>query len=387
MKRATLRVCMNQILDNLFEVINEFLECSDVVALFATSKSVRMLLVLPDNVVRRSRRTSLSFVRVSDWELCSTWMSVYRFVIGCLIFDNSEQVVTYFKSVLHVCASPSLPSLSMPVRILYQGGSVPAPLIVIPDDLMLRKERIFSNCAEDCFASLYESNVLYNSRGIVETDTDRPISLDDICIAVVSSNDDLHLSNNRDLHSVYFCVGVQTIDNRRLENCTSLISVVLPEGLISIGDYTFEGCSSLSSVVLPEGITSVGGCAFSDCSSLSLVVLPEGLISIGDYAFHGCSSLSSVVLPDGLTSIGDNAFCNCLSLSSVILPEGLTKIGDYAFHNCSSLSSVVLPDGLTSIGDYAFYGCSSLSSVVLPDGLTNIGDDAFPSWVQIHNNP
>ena len=149
---------MNQVLDNLFEVINEFLQCAEVVALFTTSKSVRMLLILQDNVVRRSRRTSLSFVTVADWLSCSTWMSVYRFVIGALIFDNPKQVVAYFKSVL--CASPLS---TMPVRILYRGESVPTPLIVIPDDLMLRKEFVFSNCAEDCFASLYESNVLYNS--------------------------------------------------------------------------------------------------------------------------------------------------------------------------------------------------------------------------------
>ena len=55
---------MNQVLDNLFEVINEFLQCAEVVALFATSKSVRMLLILQDNVVRRRRKTSLSFATV-----------------------------------------------------------------------------------------------------------------------------------------------------------------------------------------------------------------------------------------------------------------------------------------------------------------------------------
>jgi hypothetical protein len=274
---------MNQVLDNLFEVINDNLFCSEVLSLMSTSHSVRKLILREDVVsvvsrpaVRRSLTTTLRYHRVSNWRSCFTWMSRYRFSIGCLLFDNPEQVVTYFKHILREFSSSSISVI--PVRIFYQGERVSAPLIAILDDEVLRRDRVFCRCAEDCFSSLYESNPLYNCHrmGMVEMGTDQ-ISLSKICVAIVSSTRNFRLLRTSSLHTVYFCGGIRTIERGSCARQTSLISVVFPKDLTNIGDHAFAHCISLSTVVLPQCLTSIGDHAFSDCTSLSTVVLPESL--------------------------------------------------------------------------------------------------------------
>jgi hypothetical protein len=400
---------IDQVFENLFELIHQYLECHEVVALLSASKSVRTLLIpqeteniraLRNRSAKWDVRITLRYRTVLDWRLCFDWMSKYRFMIESLILDNPEQVVTYFKSLFF-----GFPLSVMAVRLLYRGGSVPTPLIAIEDNPMLRSELFFLNCSEDCFSSLYESNLSCNlSLEMVEMWNDE-ISLENICIAIIGANDSSQFSSMQKLECVYFCQGLNTIDDSLLSYTPSLSTVILPEGLTTIGSRTFEGCSglsmislphglltlgndafnsctSLSSVVLHEGLSNIGDAAFSNCSSLSSIVLPYGLVSIGSHAFYGCVSLSSIVLPEGLISLGDNAFSGCTSLSSVVFPDTLLAIASEAFRDCTSLSSALLPQGLTSLGAFSFSGCTSLSSVVLPKtGLISIGHGAFSSSI------
>ena len=160
---------MNQIFENLFELIHQYLQCHELLAILSVSHSLRTILIpqeenvgsLRNRPARRSVSTILSFSRVCDWRLCGNWMCMYRFSIGSLILDNPEQAVKYFTSVII-----DFPLLCMPVRILYRGRRVSGPSIAIADGGMLRNEPVFSNCAEDCFSSLYESNLLHNLCGI-----------------------------------------------------------------------------------------------------------------------------------------------------------------------------------------------------------------------------
>jgi hypothetical protein len=409
-------MCLSFVLDNLFEVVNKYLQLHEVATLVSTSKYIRIILV-PDEKICCPvwRRTTICFGSISDWLSCSAWMSRCRFTLESIIFEDVEEVVTYFKSSL--CD----PTSYLPRRILYRGENVSKPLIAIADDALLRRVGRFSNCAENCFSTLYHSNLAYNTR---ETDCmENNVFSTEISIAVVSPNDVAYLSSSEQLNFLYIrpgdysigvpsfrdhiyltsvvlskgltsigdhtfskCMllsylvlpeGLKSIGRYAFCGCLSLSSVVLPEGLISLGHSSFAHCSSLSSILIPEGIVTIDNCAFADCSVLSSVILPDGLTKIGNYAFSGCSSLSSIVIPEGITSVGHGTFYGCSVLSSVILPEGLTSIGNFAFSNCSSLSNIVLPEGLIRIGNSAFSGCSSLASIVLPEGMTHLGDSAF----------
>ena len=336
-------VVLRAVFENLFELIHQYLQLQEIVALSATSKSVRIILIpqedmgpLRNRPERKNTPITVNSSTINDWGACSTWMASYRFTIGSLILDNPEETLAYFKVVFCDC-----PQSCMPMRIIYRGSYVSDPLIAIADDLILGEDGPFSNCAEDCFSSLHSSNLSCNLQGVAAMDNGG-ISLDKIRIAVVTVRYQACLSSMRRLECVYLSRGIDTIERQTFVGYTSLTSIVLPESLTTIDHSSFYGCSSLTSVLLPESLTTIGICAFCGCSSLTSVVLPEGLTTIGSFTFYGCSLLTSVVLPDGLTSIGNSVFSGCSSLTLVALPARLANISASQYYNGSSLK-VVLP--------------------------------------------
>ena len=174
----------------------------------------------------------------------------------------------------------------------------------------------------------------------------------------------------KDITSVRFNDGLQTIGDGAFFNCKSLKSIKLPHTVVEIGRNAFRGCSILREVTLNDGLQEIGAMAFFFCKSLEYITLPSTVTEIGNHAFGSCSDLSKVTLNDGLTKIGDYTFCNCTSLESI-------KIGSQAFYYCYNLREVILNDGLQKIGINAFFNCTSLKSIKLPSTVTEIGYRAF----------
>lgn len=154
---------------------------------------------------------------------------------------------------------------------------------------------------------------------------------------VIGILDDVDISDNVTITSLYRGVPVTTIGNGAFKDCTNFTSVVMPDSIISIGNGAFSHCSSLTSVVIGNGVGTISNMAFYYCTSLKSVVIPESVTTIANWAFQNCSSLTSVTIPDSVASIGFNAFKDCTRLTRIVIPDSVTFIGFSAFYGCSNL--------------------------------------------------
>ena len=108
------------------------------------------------------------------------------------------------------------------------------------------------------------------------------------------------------------------------------------------GGTTFNFLRQITSVNFPSGIESIDSYSFNKCIGLTSVTIPNSVTSIGDYAFYHCNGLTSITIPNSVTSIGDYALYYCIGLTSIIIPNSVTSIGNYAFYNCSGLISITI---------------------------------------------
>ena len=170
--------------------------------------------------------------------------------------------------------------------------------------------------------------------------------------------------------------GIFYLDNQKVTD------LVIPKDIKAIYDV-FTGYKELKSVTFPDGLETIGWCAFAGCTGLETVVLPKSLDTLGTRAFENCTGLTKVQFPAIVNSIGDWAFEECTNLATVVMPRAIETMGHSAFYNCKSLTSIVLPEVLTEIKSNTFYGCSSLQSVTFTDDLETIDFNAFKGCTKL----
>lgn len=124
--------------------------------------------------------------------------------------------------------------------------------------------------------------------------------------------------NYRELVSINFPNGLETINNYAFQYCASLISVNLPNTLRTLDSYSFANCTSLTSVSLNNSLTSIGICSFQYCN-LSSVVVPDSVTSKLRYVFRGNTSLTTATIGSGCTGLGTLCFNSCNSLNTLII--------------------------------------------------------------------
>ena len=64
--------------------------------------------------------------------------------------------------------------------------------------------------------------------------------------------------------------------------------MTIPAAIKAVSGELFEGCKNLESVTFEPGVESIGIFAFSRCGKLKTVNLPESVKSIAKNAFRGC---------------------------------------------------------------------------------------------------
>ena len=159
-----------------------------------------------------------------------------------------------------------------------------------------------------------------------------------------------------------------------------ITSVVFPDGLESIGEDAFYYCKKLTSVELPESLTTIDDGAFAQCDALATAEIPSSVTYIGDNAFENCA-LTSVTIPSSVYYIGEEAFSSCDNLETIDFSNAtsLEEIGERAFRWCYQLKTVDMTNAtsLEYIGAYAFYECSNLEKVIIPSSIEYAGEYLF----------
>ena len=180
--------------------------------------------------------------------------------------------------------------------------------------------------------------------------------------------------------------GVNGVADGLFKDCRNVTSVVFPPGMETLGDSMFSGCASLETVGLPVALKSIGDYAFQNCGKLESVSVPSGVTNIGQYAFAYCKKLVDVGLPNGLAAMGDSAFEGCEKLVAVTIPASLKRIPMAAYEWCTNLSSVTVEDGVEIIGNAAFYGCKKLPAFTIPDSVKVVENIAFYNCAFLDTN-
>ena len=160
-----------------------------------------------------------------------------------------------------------------------------------------------------------------------------------------------------------------------------LVSVYFENGCESIPESAFAGCDKLSEVHIPNTITSIGSRAFSHCESLESINIPNSVTSIGDGAFSHCESLESINIPNSVTSIKSNMFNSCHNIKSISIPNSVTQINTSAFDDCSNLEELVFPNTITKVFTEShhfinFVNLSRLKQLTIPFAL-----ELFPELI------
>ena len=205
-------------------------------------------------------------------------------------------------------------------------------------------------------------------------------------------------SNKKELRSVHFEIGLQSIGMEAFRGCEQLLQVTIPDTVTSIGVDPFVMCNeNLTVSVMPGSYAEeyckrygIGydyhyGFMTDTYSGESIefyygtggdVFVPDKLAGveikkIGYTAFCGRTNVRSVVIPDSVEEIVREAFTECTALEYVKMSESLLEIGAGAFAMCSSLRMVVIPEKVTTIVD-AFDYCTSLETVAIPASVNEM---------------
>ena len=276
--------------------------------------------------------------------------------------------------------------------------------VVIPASVTHVGAGAFSYCDKMVFDAETVSRICLLSGWAVAADS--PFGLVDL-FGVNGVADGL-FKDCRDVTSVVFPPGIETLGGSMFSGCRALESVSLPAVLKSIESYAFQSCQKIQAVNIPSGVTNIGQLAFGYCEKLAAVSLPDVLVAMGDNAFEGCTNLTSVTIPASLKRIPMGAFEWCTSLTNVTVEAGVEVIGNASFYRCTGLSSFTIPDSVKVVEDIAFGGCrfvnttaianvemvdgwvvdantETLTEVVVPGDVRGIANNAFDNCRKLTN--
>lgn len=188
--------------------------------------------------------------------------------------------------------------------------------------------------------------------------------------------------------------------------------------VVAIADSAFYNCKDLTSITFNKGLETIGKNAFDFCTSLDDDIRLSGDIKeIGYLAFNNCIKLASINIGKQVTTIHDGAFAktgcpvtldadnpNFMQTDFIIfqpkegrliyidpqattlqMPANISIIGDYAAANCKKLETLNLHEGIKKIGYQAFVACYGLSNVELPASLEEIGEAAFKYTIRLQS--
>ncbi|MDY6397477.1 MAG: leucine-rich repeat protein [Treponema sp.] len=140
------------------------------------------------------------------------------------------------------------------------------------------------------------------------------------------------------------------------------LKIEIPSTVKEITAETFYKSKNLTTVIFNEGLETIGNNAFASDSNLKTVKIPSTLKAIGNYAFRECTALTNINLNSGLEKISENAFLECTSLETIELPSSLLSIGNYAFTH-TKLKNVIIPESVGTMGTGIFWNCHELETV------------------------
>ena len=140
------------------------------------------------------------------------------------------------------------------------------------------------------------------------------------------------------------------------------LKIEIPSTVKEITAETFYKSKNLTTVIFNEGLETIGNNAFASDSNLKTVKIPSTLKAIGNYAFRECTALTNINLNSGLEKISENAFLECTSLETIELPSSLLSIGNYAFTH-TKLKKVIIPESVDTMGTGIFWNCHELETV------------------------
>ena len=129
--------------------------------------------------------------------------------------------------------------------------------------------------------------------------------------------------------------GVEEIISYAFEN-TRIRNIKLPDSLYILNEKAFHNCRELQSIDFGSGLETIKGFAFKNCTSLTHVKLPPQMKSIERYAFCD-SGVENIELNEGLLLIHEGVFSGC-KIDELKLPDSLENIG--TFNDASGIKCI-----------------------------------------------
>ena len=117
---------------------------------------------------------------------------------------------------------------------------------------------------------------------------------------------------------------ITSIGRRAFENCIKLTKINIPNNIKEIPMYMLCGCESITSITIHDGITEIGQWAFEGCSKLETVKIGSNVATIGTFAFRKCPNLKDVYceakeVPSTRTDAFEDSYIEYVTLH---VPEG-----------------------------------------------------------------
>ncbi len=186
------------------------------------------------------------------------------------------------------------------------------------------------------------------------------------------------------------------VEASAFKNCQSLVSITMSNNISGIESYTFLNCTSLTSITIPNMAGVISNKAFSNCYNLALVTASSTVGSIAEDAFDNCHKDLLIICESGsnfeyyaknknipfklktsktLDGLYYAIYENTVSITkyegnraNISIPaaiEGVpvVTIRYDAFSNCTSLTQITIPSSVKYIQDNAFLGCPNLNSI------------------------
>lgn len=209
-------------------------------------------------------------------------------------------------------------------------------------------------------------------------------------------------SNNRELESITFSAGLDTIRSYAFYYCYALKQLNIPSSVRVIAS-PFYYCNSLTKIFV-EDINSYCHIAgevgyysglFSapvnfmdyDGNPIQDIVFPGDVKQLGRHLFAQ-ANIHSLTIEDGVEEIEYGALKNCKQLTAVSIPASVRKIGNESFRGCLRLTDLVYGATDATAGyhvkedreddhAYIFMDCPSLTHVEVQNEVANIPDYLF----------
>ncbi len=103
---------------------------------------------------------------------------------------------------------------------------------------------------------------------------------------------------------------------------TGIENLVIPANVKIIDEYAFFGCKNLKSVKFSKGVQSLENNLFANCNQLCEINIPNSVEIIKDAVFQGCKQLTQIKIPNSVKEFGKRVFMgaeNCV----ISLSEGI----------------------------------------------------------------